>query len=111
MAVGLNLSWPFAVAELLQAVQYADDSVEGWFRDGSKMLLAGCGSAFTNWSPVSQVKVHLHSSSSSWETNYRYYIMGNIVSMSWETNYHSRLLFWRMKGGPAWETNIRAEIT
>ena len=94
MAVGLNLSWPFAVAELLQAVQYADDSVEGWFRDGSKMLLAGCGSAFSNWSPVSQVKVYLHSSSSSWETNY-----------------HSRLLFWRMRGGPAWETNIRAEIT
>ena len=61
MAVDSNIFWqPFAVVELLQAVQYADDSVEGWFRDGSKMLLAGCGSAFTHWSPVSQVKVYLN---------------------------------------------------
>ena len=57
MAVYLNLS----CAELLQAVQYVDDSVEGWFRDGSRMLLAGCGFAFTHRSPVSQV----YSSSSS----------------------------------------------
>jgi len=47
MAADLKDSW--RVVPNQQAIQYVDDSVEGWFRDGSRVLMAGCGSAFTHW--------------------------------------------------------------
>ena len=53
MAADLNHSWQLLPnPELRQAIQYVDDSVEGWFRDGSRVVLSGCGSAFTHWSSV-----------------------------------------------------------
>ena len=53
MAADLKDSWRVVPnPELQQAIQYVDDSVEGWFRDRSRVLMAGCGSAFTHWSSV-----------------------------------------------------------
>ncbi len=46
MAAGLNEK---DAMDMLQAVQYWDDSVDAWFRDGSKLFLTGCGTASTYW--------------------------------------------------------------
>lgn len=49
MAVDLKDS---SASELLQAVQYWDDSLDVWFKDASRLSLSGCGTAFTYWSPA-----------------------------------------------------------
>ena len=35
------------IQDIAQALVYADDSVEAWLGDGSKILLSSCGSTFT----------------------------------------------------------------
>ena len=45
MAADLNPKSP----DILQVIQYTDDSLDAWFRDGSRMALSGCGAAFSHW--------------------------------------------------------------
>lgn len=44
-----DLNFPFdGETETLQILQYVDDSLEAWFKDGSHMALSACGAAFTH---------------------------------------------------------------
>ncbi len=49
MAADLNKEDAPAPCKMLQVIQYWDDSVDAWFRDGSRLALTGCGTAFTYW--------------------------------------------------------------
>ena len=54
MAADLNPSLPHSVAStgVLQILQYGDDSIDAWFKDGCRVALSGCGTAFTHWRKV-----------------------------------------------------------
>ena len=54
MAVDLNPPHPHSVASsgVLQILQYRDDSIDAWFKDGSRVALSGCATAFTHWRKV-----------------------------------------------------------
>ena len=62
MAADLNLPLPHNVASsgALQILQYGDDSIDAWFKDGSRVALSGCGTAFTHWRKVPSPTSQLH---------------------------------------------------
>ena len=37
------------LVKMIQILQYWDDSVDAWYRDGSRVALSACGTVFTYW--------------------------------------------------------------